>query len=185
MLRYAEVGRYDTPQSPLIEDRAISWVHAESAGTWPSQVFRVFSWKAARWKLGAVSDLIISKTTRGPRHHVSLPPGETMAATLSGLPVGEHIPYATESYLPGLEKPGRRGFSSNMSKTVVKIGEMLAAELETRYRPRAPFQDRPRRRDRVGAYYRSGRPSRRSRQVSWCGYLVDVRRDSQPGTSPP
>ena len=55
MLRYAEVGRYDT-LSPLREDRRLfNGVHARSARPWPSG-FSGFLLKAGDETSGAVSD---------------------------------------------------------------------------------------------------------------------------------
>lgn len=190
MLRYAEVGRYDTPQSPL-SLRIAGYFMGFTPRSARDLAFAGFPGflleSRAMEASGAVSDLSNLEDDWGYTPVMfSLPPGEgaPLAATLSGGPlVGIYHTHATESYLPELGKTqAAEAFSSNMSKTVVKIGEMLAAELETRYRiPVLHSRTVHDAETRVGAYYRSEQTVKAILdKYPSCGYLVDVHRDSQP-----
>lgn len=116
----------------------------------------------------------------------SLPPGEGMQAaiTLSDQPlVAIYHTHATESFLPVLNKRGaENAFTSDMSKSVVKVGEMLLTELEERYRIPCVHSKTVHDQDsRTGAYYRSESTVKAIKQkYPSCDILLDLHRDSQP-----
>jgi len=91
--------------------------------------------------------------------------------------------HATESYLPeiGTQDP-KEAFTTDINKSVVKVGEMLAQELEKRYRiPVLHSKTVHDAQSRLGAYYRSEATVKAIlRKYPDCKVLVDVHRDSQP-----
>jgi stage II sporulation protein P len=191
MLRYAEEGRYDTPELPLalrIAGYFMGFVPASTrdlafAG-FPGFLLESRSMEASR---AAADPLRLEDDWGYTPVMFSLPPGDGVApaaAVLSEGPlVGIYHTHATESYLPEIGKTqAAEAFSSNMSKTVVRIGEMLAAELETRYRiPALHSRTVHDAETRVGAYYRSEQTVKAILdKYPTCSYLVDVHRDSQP-----
>ncbi|NLC15008.1 MAG: stage II sporulation protein P [Firmicutes bacterium] len=117
----------------------------------------------------------------------SLPPGDgvipaTMISRNSPVVAVYHT-HATESYLPELNKTkGSEAFSSDLTKTVVKVGEMLAEELERTYRlPVLHSKTVHDAESRVGAYYRSEATVTAIREkYPDCKILLDIHRDSQP-----
>lgn len=117
----------------------------------------------------------------------SLPPGDgvipaTMISRNSPVVAVYHT-HATESYLPELNKTkGSEAFSSDLTKTVVKVGEMLAEELERTYRlPVLHSKTVHDAESRVGAYYRSEATVTAIREkYPDCKILIDIHRDSQP-----
>jgi stage II sporulation protein P len=191
MLRYAEEARHDTPEAPL--------------GFWLIGHFMGFTPRHARdLAFGALPGFLLESQAldaRGPAPDLSrleedwgytpvmfsLPPGDDAipaAAALSGGPlVGVYHTHATESFLPEIKKSqAAQAFSSDTSETVVRVGEMLASELETRYRiPVVHSRTVHDSETRVGAYYRSEQTVKALLdKYPSCGYLVDVHRDSQP-----
>lgn len=117
----------------------------------------------------------------------SLPPGEgAMPATIlsrNSPVVAIYHTHATESYLPELKKTkASEAFSDDLSKTVVRVGEMLAQELERTYRiPVLHSKTVHDAESRVGAYYRSEATVTAIREkYPDCKVLVDIHRDSQP-----
>lgn len=117
----------------------------------------------------------------------SLPPGEgIIPATIlsrNSPVVAIYHTHATESYLPELNKTkASEAFSDDLSKTVVRVGEMLAEELERTYRlPVLHSKTVHDAESRVGAYYRSESTVTAIREkYPDCKILVDIHRDSQP-----
>ncbi len=117
----------------------------------------------------------------------SLPPGEVVipaSIISSNSPIiAIYHTHATESFLPelGKSKPAD-SFSSDLSKTVVKVGEMLAQEFERKYKLPVLHSKTVHDADsRVGAYYRSESTVIAIREkYPDCKILIDVHRDSQP-----
>lgn len=117
----------------------------------------------------------------------SLPPGDEAklaAVTLSSGPmVAVYHTHATESFLPEVgRKDAAEAFSDNPARTVVQVGEMLARELEQRYRIPCLHSTTMHDADtRIGAYYRSEATVKAILQrYPDCRVLVDLHRDSQP-----
>lgn len=117
----------------------------------------------------------------------TLPPGENVVpATLmskSAPVVAVYHTHATESFLPELNKSKPSdAFSKDLSKTVVKVGEMFVEELEQVYRlPVLHSKTVHDAESRVGAYYRSEATVTALREkYPDCKILVDIHRDSQP-----
>ena len=117
----------------------------------------------------------------------TLPPGEKVVpATLmskSSPVVAVYHTHATESFLPELNKTKPSdAFSKDLSKTVVKVGEMFVEELEQVYRlPVLHSKTVHDAESRVGAYYRSEATVTALREkYPDCKILVDIHRDSQP-----
>lgn len=117
----------------------------------------------------------------------SLGPGDyaLTAANLSGSApmVAIYHTHATESYLPEIgQNRAEQAFTSDLSRSVVKVGDILAEELETRYlipcvHSRSVHDDE----GRLGAYYRSEATVKAILQkYPGCKILVDLHRDSQP-----
>jgi len=191
MLRYAEAGRHDTPEVPL-SLRIAGYFMGFTPTSVRDLVFAGFPGflleSRALEASGIVTDPKNLEDDWGYTPVMfSLPPGDGVtpaAAALSTGPlVGIYHTHATESYLPELGKTqAAEAFSSNMSKTVVKIGEMLAAELETRYRiPVLHSRTVHDSETRVGAYYRSEQTVKAILdKYPTCTYLIDLHRDSQP-----
>ncbi len=118
---------------------------------------------------------------------LSLPPGEkvTPATIITGsMPVvAIYHTHATESYLPELnKKKPADAFTKDTSKSVVKVGEMLAQELEQRYRlPVVHSKTIHDEESRLGAYCRSEKTVVAIREkYPDCKVLIDVHRDSPP-----
>ncbi len=118
---------------------------------------------------------------------LSLPPGESVIpATIvskSTPVVAIYHTHATESFLPELKKSKPAdAFSTDLSKTVVKVGEMLSQELERTYRLPVLHSKTVHDADsRLGAYYRSESTVMAIREkYPDCKILVDIHRDSQP-----
>lgn len=117
----------------------------------------------------------------------SLPPGDgVIPATIlsSNSPVvAIYHTHATESYLPELNKTKPSdAFTTDLSKSVVRVGEMLAEELERTYRiPVLHSKTVHDAESRVGAYYRSEATVTAIREkYPDCKILIDIHRDSQP-----
>lgn len=117
----------------------------------------------------------------------SLPPGEDVvpvAVTLNTGPmVAIYHTHASESFLPELRKKNAaEAFSEDPSISVVQAGEMLARELQQRYRIPCLHSDSMHDSDtRIGAYYRSEATVKAILQkYPECRVLIDVHRDSQP-----
>lgn len=117
----------------------------------------------------------------------SLPPGEnvTPATIITGSSpvVAIYHTHATESYLPELKKRSASdAFTDDMSKSVVKVGDMLAWELEQKYRLPVLHSKTVHDADsRLGAYYRSESTVMAMREkYPDCKILIDIHRDSQP-----
>ncbi len=118
---------------------------------------------------------------------LSLPPGEKVTPatiiTRSMPVVAVYHTHATESYLPELnKKKAADAFTSDTSKSVVKVGEMLAKELEQKYRLPVLHSKTVHDEDsRLGAYYRSESTVVAIREkYPDCKVMIDVHRDSQP-----
>ncbi len=118
---------------------------------------------------------------------LSLPPGENVTpATIiskSRPVVAIYHTHATESFLPELKKKRPAdAFTNDLSKSVVKVGEMLAEDLEKKHRLPVLHSKTVHDADsRLGAYYRSESTVMAIReQYPECKILVDVHRDSQP-----
>ncbi len=116
----------------------------------------------------------------------TLPPGDDMIAAslgLSGQPlVAIYHTHATESYLPELgKKAPADAFTADMSKSVVKLGELLLQELERRYRIPCLHSKTVHDSDsRIGAYYRSDQTVQAVlKKYPECKVLIDLHRDSQ------
>ena len=115
----------------------------------------------------------------------SLPPGEGNPASilLSTEPVvAIYHTHATESYLSEIGKTrDTDAFTDDLSKSVVKVGEMLASELETKYRiPTLHSRTIHDSKGRLGAYYRSESTVKAIMQTyPDCKVYIDVHRDSQ------
>ena len=117
----------------------------------------------------------------------SLPPGEG-AMPVSFMPysgplVAVYHTHATESYLPEIQKrDADEAFSADLTKNVVRVGEMLVSELEQKYRIPCLHSKTLHDADtRLGAYYRSEATVKAILQkYPDCKYLIDIHRDSQP-----
>ncbi len=116
----------------------------------------------------------------------SLPPGEGGQAATLGLlapTVAIYHTHATESYLPEIgKKYAEAAFTSDTSRSVMKVGEYLVSELENRYRIACVHSKTVHDSDsRLGAYYRSEQTVKAllDKYPSF-GLLVDIHRDSQP-----
>ncbi len=116
----------------------------------------------------------------------TLPPGDDITAAsvgLSGQPsVAIYHTHATESYLPELgKKVPADAFTTDVSKSVVKLGEILLQELERRYRIPCLHSKTVHDSDsRIGAYYRSDQTVQAVlRKYPECKVLIDIHRDSQ------
>ena len=116
----------------------------------------------------------------------SLPPGEGVQASVG---IGDkpmiaiYHTHATESYLPDLGKKGpENAFTSDMTKSVVKVGEMFLSELEKRYRiPCIHSKTVHDEESRAGAYCRSETTIKAiQNKYPSCEVLLDLHRDSQP-----
>jgi stage II sporulation protein P len=117
----------------------------------------------------------------------SLPPGEDIipaTVTLgSGPVVAIYHTHASESFLPEIgKKAAAEAFSEDPAVSVVRVGEMLARELQERYRIPCLHSETMHDSDtRIGAYYRSeGTVKAILQKYPDCRVLVDVHRDSQP-----
>ena len=116
----------------------------------------------------------------------SLPPGEEGQAATVGLStptVAIYHTHATESYLPEVgKKSAEAAFTSDASRSVIKVGDYLVSELENRYRIACVHSRTVHDSDsRLGAYYRSEQTVKALLdKYPSCGFLVDVHRDSQP-----
>lgn len=116
----------------------------------------------------------------------SLPPGEEGQAATVGLStptVAVYHTHATESYLPEVgKKNAEAAFTSDVARSVIKVGEYLVSELESRYRIACVHSKTVHDADsRLGAYYRSEQTVKALLdKYPSCGLLVDVHRDSQP-----
>lgn len=117
----------------------------------------------------------------------SLPPGQEATpatASLNSEPiVAIYHTHATESFLPEVgKKDASEAFSNNPSRTVVQVGDMLAQELQQRYRIPSLHSTTVHDEDtRLGAYYRSEATVKAIVQkYPDCKVLVDIHRDSQP-----
>lgn len=117
----------------------------------------------------------------------SLPPGDSFvpaAVTLgSGPMVAIYHTHASESFLPEVKKSvAAEAFSNDPSISVVQVGEMLAQQLQQRYRIPCLHSDTMHDTDsRIGAYYRSEATVKAILQkYPDCHVLIDVHRDSQP-----
>ncbi|HHY76354.1 MAG TPA: stage II sporulation protein P [Firmicutes bacterium] len=190
MLRYAEEGRHDGHEAPILFRVAGYFL-----GFIP-QSAKDLAFGGFPGFLLESEALEASVTLYDPRKleddwgytpvMFSLPPGEAppTAALLSGGPlVAIYHTHATESYLPEIGKTqATEAFSSNMSKTVMRVGDLLAQELETRYRiPVLHSRTVHDAETRVGAYYRSEQTVRAILdKYPSCTYLIDLHRDSQP-----
>lgn len=116
----------------------------------------------------------------------SLPPGEGGQAASVGLTtptVAIYHTHATESYLPEIgKKAAEAAFTSDTSRSVIKVGEYLISELENRYRIACVHSKTIHDADsRVGAYYRSEQTVKALlEKYPSCALLIDLHRDSQP-----
>ncbi len=116
----------------------------------------------------------------------SLPPGEGVQASvgMADKPmIAIYHTHATESYLPDLGKKGsENAFTSDMTKSVVKVGEMFLSELEKRYRiPCIHSKTVHDEESRAGAYCRSETTIQAiQKKYPSCQVLLDLHRDSQP-----
>lgn len=171
----------------------------------PSLVASVFGWFAGFTPKGA-SDLILAQlpgftpdlAASGPAPSVleedwgispvlySLPPGEEGQAATLGLStptVAIYHTHATESYLPEIgKKYAEAAFTSDASRSVIKVGEYLVSELENRYRIACVHSKTVHDADsRLGAYYRSEQTVKALlEKYPMSELLVDIHRDSQP-----
>lgn len=117
----------------------------------------------------------------------SLPEGETIqpVSFVPGVPplVAVYHTHATESYLPvcGGKSP-EDAFTSDIQKSVVKVGEMLVTALQANYGIPCLHSETTHDNDsRVGAYYRSEATVKAILQkYPQCQVLIDLHRDSQP-----
>ncbi len=116
----------------------------------------------------------------------TLPPGEGVPAAV-GMPdkplVAIYHTHTTESFLPVIGKTGAgNAFTTDLNKSVVKVGEILLSELEGRYRIPCVHSKTIHDEDsRAGAYYRSESTVKAILQkYPSCDVMLDVHRDSQP-----
>jgi stage II sporulation protein P len=193
MLKYAEEARYDTPDPPLVL-RIIGYFMGFTPRYARDLAFAGFPGfllesRALEASGGAPDFSRLEQDWGYTPVMFSLPPSDGVipaAADLSSGPlVGVYHTHATESFLPELGKTqAAEAFSSNLSQTVVRIGEMFASELETRYRiPVLHSKTVHDAETRVGAYYRSEQTVKAIlEKYPTCSYLVDIHRDSQPRT---
>lgn len=191
VIKYAEEGRRDEPEAPLISE-IVGWFMGFTPKYSRDLVFAGFPGflmeSQALTASGPAPDLAELESDWGYTPVMfSLPPGEDVmtatAALSSGPLVAIYHTHATESFLPEVGKSAAaEAFASDPSETVVKIGEMLAAELESRYRiPVLHSKTMHDSETGVGAYYRSGQTVQAILQkYVTCKYLIDVHRDSQP-----
>lgn len=191
LMRYAEEGRHDEPDSPLIS-RAVGWFMGFTPRYSRDLVFAGFPGflieSRALSAINPETEVADLESDWGYTPVMfSLPPGDAVAPATAALSTGPLIAiyhtHATESYLPEIgEDKAAEAFASNLSKTVVRVGEILASELQTRYRiPVLHSRTAHDADSRLGAYYRSEQTIKAIlKKYPTCKYLIDVHRDSQP-----
>jgi stage II sporulation protein P len=191
IIRYAEEGRRDTPEAP-VASRIVGWLMGFTPKHSRDLVFAGFpGFLMESQALSASAPGIDPSQLENDWGYTpvmfSLPPGDGVtpatAALSSGPLVAVYHTHATESYLPEIGKTqAAEAFASNLAKTVVRVGEMLSSQLESRYRIPVLHSKTVHDSDtRLGAYYRSEQTVKAILQkYPTCKYLIDVHRDSQP-----
>lgn len=189
LLRYAEEARYDAREAPLAA-KLVGWLMGFTPKHSRDLAFAGFPGFLMESQALSVSDATRDRAKLENDWGYtpvmfSLPQADDVmpaaAALSSGPLVAVYHTHSTESFLPevGKEDPSE-AFSLDLSRTVVKVGEMLASELERRYRiPVLQSKTIHDADSRVGAYYRSEQTIKAIlHKYPHCKYLIDVHRDS-------
>lgn len=189
MVRYAQEARRDLQEYRGPLTGVLSWLLGFSPESAPDLVFGYLPGWTALTAAARDSYEIPGSTLERDWNTVVwlLPPGEAVRPVMVG-PTGSPVvaiyhTHATESYLPEIGKTQpEQAFSNDPEKTVVKLGEWLASELEQRYRiPSLHTRTMHDSDGRVGAYYRSEATVKAILQkYPDCKVLIDLHRDSQP-----